>query len=67
MNIAIVGAGVAGSYLGHSLQKRGHMIRIFESSNKENHWPVCAWGASRNVLQSFQIRLVLISTIIFFM
>ena len=53
MNIAIVGAGVAGSYLGHLLQKRGHMIRIFESSDKENHWPVCAWGASRNVLAKF--------------
>lgn len=53
MNIAIAGAGVAGSYLGHLLQQRGHNVRIFESSNKEKHWPVCAWGASRNVLTKF--------------
>ena len=53
MNIAIAGAGVAGSYLGYSLQKRGHKVEIFESSNKENHWPVCAWGASRNILSTF--------------
>lgn len=53
MNIAIAGAGVAGSYLGHLLQKRGHMVSVFESSNKESHWPVCAWGASRNVLEKF--------------
>jgi flavin-dependent dehydrogenase len=53
MNIAIAGAGVAGSYLGHLLQQRGHNVRIFESSDKEKHWPVCAWGASRNVLTKF--------------
>ena len=53
MNIAIAGAGVAGSYLGRLLQKLGHKVKIFESSNKENHWPVCAWGASRNVLAKF--------------
>ena len=53
MNIAIAGAGVAGSYLGHMLQKRGHNVEIFESSNRENHWPVCAWGASRNILAKF--------------
>ena len=53
MNIAIAGAGVAGSYLGHLLQQRGHNVRIFESSNREKHWPVCAWGASRNVLTKF--------------
>src|SRR5215217_5003834 len=53
MNIAIAGAGVAGSYLGHLLQKHGHNVEIFESSNRENHWPVCAWGASRNILAMF--------------
>ena len=53
MHFAIAGAGVAGSYLGNMLQKRGHDVDIFESSKKENHWPVCAWGASRHMLERF--------------
>ena len=53
MNFAIAGAGVAGSYLGNMLQKRGHSVEIFESSKKEHHWPVCAWGASRHMLERF--------------
>ena len=53
MKIAIAGAGVAGSYLGHLLQKRGHEVEIFESSKKENHLAVCAWGASRHMLSKF--------------
>jgi flavin-dependent dehydrogenase len=53
MKIAIAGAGVAGSYLGRLLQKKGHEIEIFESSTKENHWAVCAWGASRHMLSKF--------------
>ncbi|MFL6342706.1 MAG: NAD(P)/FAD-dependent oxidoreductase [Nitrososphaeraceae archaeon] len=53
MKIAIAGAGVAGSYLGNLLQKRGHDVEIFESSKKEDHWAVCAWGASRNILSKF--------------
>ncbi|MCJ7636194.1 MAG: hypothetical protein MUO21_01755 [Nitrososphaeraceae archaeon] len=53
MKIAIAGAGVAGSYLGFMLQKEGHDVTIFESSKQENHWAVCAWGASRNILEKF--------------
>jgi flavin-dependent dehydrogenase len=53
MYFAIAGAGVAGSYLGNMLQKRGHEVDIFEASKKDNHWPVCAWGASRNMLERF--------------
>ena len=53
MKIAIAGAGVAGSYLGFMLQKKGHDVTIFESSKKQNHWAVCAWGASRNILEKF--------------
>src|SRR5918998_6113450 len=53
MNFAIAGAGVAGSYLGNMLQKRGHDVEVFEASNKEHHWPVCAWGASRHMLEKF--------------
>lgn len=51
--MAIVGAGVSGSYLGHMLQQRGHQIEIFESSTKDKHWAVCAWAASRNMLSRF--------------
>lgn len=53
MRFAIAGAGVAGSYLGSMLQKRGHDVEIFEASKKENHWPVCAWGASKYMLEKF--------------
>src|SRR5918911_371548 len=53
MHIAIAGAGVAGSYLGSMLQRRGHDVELFEASKKEHHWPVCAWGASRHMLEKF--------------
>ena len=53
MRIAIAGAGVAGSYLANMLQKRGHDVEVFEASKKENHWPVCAWGASKHMLEKF--------------
>jgi flavin-dependent dehydrogenase len=56
MKIALAGAGVVGSYLGNMLQRRGHDIEIFEASKKENHWPVCAWGASRHMLEKFSER-----------
>jgi len=53
MHFAIAGAGVAGSYLGNMLQQRGHDVEIFEASKKEHHWPVCAWGASKHMLEKF--------------
>ena len=53
MHFAIVGAGVAGSYLGNMLDRRGHCIEIFEGSTQQSHWPVCAWGASRHMLAKF--------------
>jgi flavin-dependent dehydrogenase len=53
VKLAIVGAGVAGSYLGNRLQEYGHQIELFEVSRKESHWPVCAWGASKNMLEIF--------------
>jgi flavin-dependent dehydrogenase len=56
LNIAIAGAGVAGSYLGHMLQKLGHNVEVFESSKRENHWAVCAWGASRHMLEKFSVQ-----------
>lgn len=56
MNIAIAGVGVAGSYLGRLLKQQGHEIEIFESSNKDNHWAICAWGAPRHLLSKFSQR-----------
>jgi flavin-dependent dehydrogenase len=53
MHFAIAGAGVAGSYLANMLQKRSHDVDVFEASKKEHHWPVCAWGASRHMLERF--------------
>lgn len=53
MNIAVVGAGVAGCYLSKMLHEKGHDVQVFESSQVDNHWPVCAWGASKNMLQVF--------------
>ncbi len=51
--MAIVGAGVSGSYLGHMLRRRGHEIEIFEASTEDKHWAVCAWAASKNMLNRF--------------
>ena len=56
MRIAIAGAGVCGSYLGAMLSSRGHDVEIFESARKDHHWPVCAWGASRHMLEKFSKR-----------
>lgn len=53
MKLAVIGAGVAGSFLSNMLQKSGHTVTLFESSKKESHWPVCAWGASRHMLEYF--------------
>jgi len=53
LNIAIAGAGVAGSFLGKMIKERGHNVEIFEASNEETHWPICAWGASRHMLEKF--------------
>ena len=53
MKLAVIGAGVAGSFLGNMLQKSGHEVTLFESNKKETHWPVCAWGASRHMLEYF--------------
>ena len=46
MKLAIAGAGVAGSYLSRMLTNYGYEVKVFEWSSKENHWGVCAWGAS---------------------
>ncbi len=53
MKIAIAGAGVTGCFLGHMLNKKGHDVEIFETAKKDEHWAVCAWGASKHMLSKF--------------
>jgi flavin-dependent dehydrogenase len=53
VRIAVVGAGVAGSYLGNRLHYFSHDVEVFEASAQEDHWPVCAWGASKHMLEKF--------------
>lgn len=53
MKFAIVGAGVAGSFLASMLKQKDHEVEVFELYKKEQHFPVCAWGASRHMLSHF--------------
>jgi flavin-dependent dehydrogenase len=53
VRLAIVGAGVAGSYLANRLYHNDHDVEVFEESRQESHWPICAWGASRHMLEKF--------------
>lgn len=52
MNIAIVGAGVAGSYLAFMLS-REHTVDVFEKKPPENLGKDCAWGTSLRMLQKY--------------
>ncbi len=45
MKIAIVGTGVAGSYLLNRIPPE-HEVEAFEMREKEKWWAVCAWGTS---------------------
>jgi len=45
MRIAVVGTGVAGSYLLNRIPP-GHQVEAFEMRAKEKWWAVCAWGTS---------------------
>jgi flavin-dependent dehydrogenase len=56
MRIAIVGAGVAGSYLACMISRMGHDIKVFEANDKEGHWPICAWAGSKNMLSKFSTQ-----------
>jgi flavin-dependent dehydrogenase len=53
MRIAIVGAGVSGSYLACMISKMGHEIEVYETNVEGAHWPICAWGGSKNMLEKF--------------
>ena len=45
MRIAIVGCGVAGSYLLNRIPPE-HQVEAFEMREKDKWWAVCAWGTS---------------------
>ena len=45
MRIAVVGAGVAGSYLLNRLD--GHEVECFEQRQEDKWYTVCAWGTSQ--------------------
>ncbi len=53
MRIAIVGAGVAGSFLACTLNQKGYEVEVFEQFSKDKHFPVCAWGTSKHMLSHF--------------
>jgi len=50
LRIAIVGAGVAGSYLLNRLD--GHEVECFEQRAEEKWYTVCAWGTSQPYVAS---------------
>src|SRR5689334_10033300 len=53
LKIAIVGMGVAGSYLINQLTQRGHDVTGFERYTEQNFECVCAWGTSRYGISPF--------------
>lgn len=53
LKIAIVGMGVAGSYLINQLTKRGHEVTGYERYTEQNFECVCAWGTSRYGIDHF--------------
>ncbi|MGQ0376335.1 MAG: NAD(P)/FAD-dependent oxidoreductase [Nitrososphaerota archaeon] len=50
MKIAVVGMGVAGSYLLSRL-KHDHEVVGFERMNEKDHDSICAWGSSKSKMQ----------------
>ena len=47
MKIAVVGIGVAGSYLLSRL-KKDHEVIGYERMTQENHDSICAWGTIKS-------------------
>jgi|TARA_B100000315_G_scaffold129259_1_gene118926 flavin-dependent dehydrogenase len=52
MNIAIIGMGVAGSYLSSMLSQE-HQVSGFDRLQKENFDAVCAWGTAKAGIEIF--------------
>mgnify|MGYP001772773529 FL=1 len=55
MRIAVVGAGVAGSYLVRTLSGE-HEVVAFESQGEESYRSICAWGAPKDPMREFASR-----------
>lgn len=53
MKIAVMGMGVAGSYLMARLRDTEHQAVGYERSPGERHDSICAWGTIRPVLEEF--------------
>lgn len=53
LKIAIVGMGVAGSYLINQLTRIGHDVTGFERYTVQNFECVCAWGTSKYGIEKF--------------
>lgn len=35
------------------ISKMSHEIDVYETSDERAHWPICAWGGSKNMLAKF--------------
>ena len=53
MKIAVMGMGVAGSYLMARLKNSDHEIVGYERMTEENHDSICAWGTIKGELDNF--------------
>ncbi|ABK76916.1 dehydrogenase [Cenarchaeum symbiosum A] len=53
MRIAVMGMGVAGSYLMARLEGSGHDVTGYERNPQERHDSICAWGTIKPVLKGF--------------
>ena len=50
LKIAVMGMGVAGSYLMARLKDTEHEVVGYERMVEERHDSICAWGASKNTM-----------------
>jgi len=57
MRVAVVGLGVAGSYLVRRLNDMGYDVVGFERQRRETFKAICAWGTSYNAIKYFLSRV----------
>ena len=53
MKIAVMGMGVAGSYLMARLKNSEHEVVGYERMVEEKHDSICAWGTIKKELNNF--------------
>jgi len=53
LKIAVMGMGVAGSYLMARLKDSKHDVTGYERSAEERHDSICAWGTIKPILREF--------------